>query len=261
MNDETARGKMRRGSFTARRLRQSAVAGLIVAGSLGFTGVAEAKKDGACGTVADTGSKVWKHTEPAVRAAMNASGPFGATAAKAATLIEKGIKVWNKLAGDKSWAKIGPRRMDYGEWNTGTLIGPTERLFISGIPAVNPVQLDFHKLDHDGKVTVVVCKVPEKGKAEELRTFVVDKKTKKGLVKSFTLNKVKGYLVTVALHGNSVGNKLKYKVRAKFIYDDNSTTRTASGGKRTGSSGKVSGKRTPKPKPKPAPKKKTGARR
>lgn len=246
------------------------LAGLLVAASLCWTSAAAAKKEGACSTVADTGSKVWKHTEPLVRSAMNSAGPYGATANKAISLIESGIKVWNKLAGDKSWAKIGPRRMDYGEWNTGTLFGPSERLFISGIPAVNPVQLDFHKLDHDGEVTVVVCKVPEKGKAEELRTFTVNKKTKKGLVKSFTLNKVKGHLVTVALHGKSVSNKLKYKVRVKFLFDDNKTTRSVSGS-RSGSSTRVTAPRKapkvtaprkskPAPKPAPAPKKRTGKR-
>lgn len=187
---------------------------------LSVSTVATAKTTGSCSTVADTGSKVWKHTGPTVRAAMTSSGPFGATAAKALKLVQDGIKVWNKLAGDKSWAKIGPRRMDYGEWNTGTLIGPTERMFISGIPAVNPVKLEFHKLDFDGEVRVVVCKVPEKGKAQELRTFTVNSKTKKGLVKSFTLNQAKGHLITVVLHGKSVAKKLKYKVRAKFIFAD-----------------------------------------
>ena len=55
--------------------------------------------------------------------------------------------------------------MDFDKWNTGTLIGPSERLFLSAIPAVNPVTVKLHKLDFDGKVRVVICRIPEKGAA------------------------------------------------------------------------------------------------
>jgi hypothetical protein len=183
-----------------------------------------------CSTVADVSSKVWNETPGVVKNAIASAGPFGASAMKAAKLIDEGIKIWNKLANDKSWAKVGPRRMDFDEWNTGTLIGPTERMFISGIPAVNPVKIDFHKLDHDGKVHVVVCRVPEKGKPTAIKSFTIKAGAPKGKVKSFTIDDAKGDVITVVLHGKSVAKKLKYKVRAKFVYEDESTTtRTASG--------------------------------
>ncbi len=183
-----------------------------------------------CTTVANVGSKVWKHTPPVVKNAIASSGPFGATAMKALRLIDEGVKLWNKVAKDKSVAKIGPRRMDFGEWNNGKLIGSTERMFISGIPAVNPVQIDFHKLGNDGEVKVVVCQVPEKGRAKAVKSFVVPAGAKKGLVKSLKLNKAKGNVITIVLHGKSVTKSLKYKVRAKMLYEadeDNGTTVTA----------------------------------
>jgi hypothetical protein len=173
-----------------------------------------------CTTVANTSSKVWNKTPGVVKQAIAATGPFGATAIKAVKLIEEGVKIWNKLAKDDSWAKIGPRRLDFDKWHDGTLIGPTERMFISGIPAVNPVQIDFHKLDHDGEVKVVVCKVPEKGKAEVLKSFTVEPKAKKGEIKSFRVDDAKGKIITVVLHGKSVAKKLEYKVRVKMIYEE-----------------------------------------
>lgn len=173
-----------------------------------------------CTTVANTSAKVWDKTPGIVKQAIASSGPFGATVIKAIKLIDEGVKIWNKLAKDDSWARIGPRRMDFDAWHTGTLIGPTERMFISGIPAVNPVKIDFHKLDHDGKVHVVVCKVPEKGKATVVNSFTVEAGAKKGLVKSITIDHAKGKIITVVLHGKSVAKKLEYKVRAKMIYEE-----------------------------------------
>ena len=175
---------------------------------------------GSCTTVANVTSTVWKHAGPTVKQALNTSGPYGATAAKALQLIDEGIKIWNKIVGDQTWAKVGPRRMDFDRWNQGTLIGPTERMFVSSIPAVNPVTVDVNKLDNDGEVKVVVCKVPERGKAEAVSTFTIDKSTKKGQVRSIEIGNAKGHVISVVLHGKSLAKSLKYKVRARFSYDD-----------------------------------------
>ena len=173
-----------------------------------------------CTTAADVGSKVWNETPKIVKDAIAASGPYGSTAMKAAKLIAEGIKIWNKLAKDDSWAKIGPRKLDFNSWHEGKLIGKTERLFVSGIPAVNPVQLDFHKLDNEGEVRVVVCKVPKKGtgKPKVVKAFTVKAGAKKGLVKSVKIEDAKGKVITVALHGKSFSKSLKYKVRGKWLY-------------------------------------------
>jgi hypothetical protein len=218
------------------RSRNILLCTVLTTATIGLTSTdakAGSKDDKAsCATVADVGSKVWKHAGPVVKNAVSSAGPWGATAAKAIQFIEKGIKIWNDIAGDQSWAKIGPRRMDFGSWNTGTLIGPTERMFVSAIPAVNPVTVDFHKLDHDGKVKVVVCKIPEKGGPKVVKSFTVDNKTKVGKVKSIDIDDAKGNIITVVLHGKSVAKKLQYKVRTKMNYDDSrvqdeGTTRTA----------------------------------
>lgn len=197
---------------------------LAVAAIVGFTAVlagstaARADDDGSCTTAADVGSKVWSKAGPMVKGALATSGPFGATVAEVAGFVEKGVKLWNEIAGDTTWAKIGPRRLDFDQWDTGTLIGPTERLFVSSFPATNPVTVDIHKLDNDGEVKVVVCKVPEKGKAVHVRSFTIDKDTKVGLVKSIDVDGAKGHLITIALHGKSVAKSLQYKVRAKMSY-------------------------------------------
>ncbi len=204
---------------------------------------ARAEDKGSCTTVANVGSKVWSKTPGFVKTAIAKAGPFGATAMEAMKMIDEGIKIWNKLAGDKTWAKIGPRRLDFGEWNTGTIFGSTERMFISGIPAVNPVEIDFHKLDHEGRVKVVVCKVPEKGKPKAVKSFEVEANAPKGKVKTVRIDSAKGNVITVVLHGKSVTNKLQYKVRARMIHPDDADATTVVTGERDGGKTTVSGQR------------------
>lgn len=202
------------------QLRHIALAALVVGLTVFLFAErpALASDDGSCTTAADAGSKVWKVAGPMVKGALTSAGPFGATAAEAAGFIEKGIKLWNQIAGDDTWAKIGPRRLDFDKWEEGTLVGATERLFVSSFPATNPVTIDFHKLDNEGEVKVVMCKVPEQGKAVHVKTFTVDKDTKVGLVHSVDVQGGKGHIITVALHGKSVAKSLNYKVRAKLSY-------------------------------------------
>ncbi len=191
-----------------------------LAGAYAFATPDSAKAADSCTTVANVSSKVWKKTPGVVKTAISKSGPFGATAMETIKLIDEGIKIWNKLAGDKSFLKVGPRALTFEEWNKGTVFGSTERMFISTIPAVNPVEIDFHKLDHDGKLKVVVCKVPEKGKPTAVKSFEVAPGAPKGKVKTVRINDAKGYVITVVLHGKSVTNKLQYKVRARMIHPE-----------------------------------------
>lgn len=211
------------------RIRPLALGFGLLAGAWVFAAPSSAHAADSCKTVADVSGKVWNETPGVVKTAIAKSGPFGATAIQALKLIDEGVKIWNKLSGDKNWKKIGPRRMDFEAWNKGTLLGPTERMFVSGIPAVNPVEIDFHKLDHAGKVKVVVCKVPKKGKAVAVKSFEVAPDAPNGKVKTVRINGAKGHVITVVLHGKSATNKLKYKVRARMIHpeDDDATTVTA----------------------------------
>ncbi|MEM6994440.1 MAG: hypothetical protein AAF721_28250 [Myxococcota bacterium] len=178
-----------------------------------------------CKTVADVSSKVWKATPPSVKTAIASTGPFGATAIKALKFMDEGIKIWNKLTKDSSW-KIGPIGYSFGEWKQGRLIGSTERMFVSRIPAVNPVEVAFHKLGNDGKVKVVICQVPEHGPAKAVKSFTVQPGAKKGLIKKVTLNKAKGNIITVVLHGKSVTKSLQYKVRAKMLFEEDEPSGT-----------------------------------
>ncbi len=208
------------------RIRPFALGFGLLTGGYVFATPSAAHAADSCKTVADVSSKVWKETPGVVKTAIAKSGPFGASAMQALKMIDQGVKIWNKLAGDKSWAKIGPRRMDFEKWNKGTLLGPTERMFISGIPAVNPVEVDFHKLDHAGKVKVVICKVPKKGKAVAVKSFEVAPDARKGKIKTVRIDDAKGHIITVVLHGKSATNKLQYKVRARMIHAEDEDAKT-----------------------------------
>lgn len=178
-----------------------------------------------CTTAANVSSKVWQETPPAVKTAIASAGPWGATAMKTLKFLDDGIKIWNKIAGD-SWAKVGKRRLDFDGWSKGTLIGSTERMFVSPIPAVNPVKIDFHKTDHGGKVKVVICKIPKKGKPKVVKSFFVEPDATPGLIKSVQIDDAKGHVISVVLHGKSFSNKLGYKFRAKMIYEDDPEAKT-----------------------------------
>ncbi len=176
------------------------------------------KKKGSCTSAAEVTSDVWKYSGPIVTKTLSAAGPHGATAAQIMKATDKGIQAWNKLVGKQSWATIGPRRLDFNKWARGRVVGATERVFISSIPAFKKVELDFHKLDGKGEIRVVVCK-KAKGKkfgAKQVAAFTVGPRTKKGKVRTVTIKGAKEHVIKVVLHGKKLLKGVQYKVRARM---------------------------------------------
>ena len=179
--------------------------------------VAKKKKSkGSCASAAQVTSDVWKYGGPIVTEALKAAGPAGVTVSEALKAAAKGVKAWNKLVGKKSWATIGPRQLSFGKWQKGRVVGTTERVFISPIPALRPVTVEFHKLEGKGEVRVVVCTKSKGKKAKRVKAFKVGAKTAKGKVQAIKIKNAKEQVIKVVIHGKKMLKSIRYKVRAKM---------------------------------------------
>ncbi|WP_026231848.1 hypothetical protein [Neolewinella persica] len=120
----------------------------------------------------------------------------------------------------RSWATIGPRRLDFGSYDEGTIVSTGGRMYISAVPSnKNTLTIDIKELDGKGKVSYVVCKVDRNGRYTNLKTGWINEinsqKSNKRETRSHTLTNVQGYLITVHFDGKSVGNTFQYKVRVQ----------------------------------------------
>ena len=120
----------------------------------------------------------------------------------------------------RSWAKIGPRRLDFGKYNEGRIVSTGGRMYISAVPSnKTSLTIDIKELDGKGKVSYVVCKVDRNGRYTKLKTGWINEinsqKSNKRETRRHTLTNVQGYLITVHVDGKSVGNTFQYKVRVQ----------------------------------------------
>jgi hypothetical protein len=133
-------------------------------------------------------------------------------------MLQNMISFWNDSAND-SWAKIGPRRLDFGERKKGTLVGTFERIFISPMPMVkDKVTVQVRKRDGKGKASVTVCKVDAKGRTHELwDTLFEPGKNNIGREKTKTLTGVGGNFLQIHLDGKSVSREFAYSLKVEPV--------------------------------------------
>jgi hypothetical protein len=156
---------------------------------------------GNCGSVASVTSDLWDK--------------YGGLASNLpyAEKVDEMIKFWNSMAGN-SWAKIGPRRLDFGKNLNGSVVGPTSRVFIAETPSnKDKVEVKIDKLDGKAKTSITVCSVDKAGRKTKLWDFTADNGNYTKTWKK-TVSGVKDGIVTVNIVGHSATNKFKYTVRA-----------------------------------------------
>ena len=158
---------------------------------------------GDCGSVTSVTSDLWNKYEEYLRDNL----PYAKT-------VDKMVKFWNSMAGN-SWAKIGPRRLEYGKNLKGTVVGPTDRVFIAETPADKKhAEITIKKLDGKAKTSITVCKVGSDGKPQKVWDFTAENgKGTKTWTK--TVKGMKDKILTVHIKGHSATNKFKYTVNAK----------------------------------------------
>jgi hypothetical protein len=156
---------------------------------------------GDCGSVTSVTADLWEEFHD-----LAANLPY---ASKVAAMIS----FWNKAVGDGRW-KIGPRRLVYSTSHSGTVIGPTDRVFVAETPSdKDSVEIKLSKTDGKAKTSVTVCKVDSAGNQVKLWDFTSDigNDTK---TYTKTLSGMKDRILTVHLHGHSLGNTFEYSLRA-----------------------------------------------
>ncbi|HKR04709.1 MAG TPA: hypothetical protein VJY62_08725 [Bacteroidia bacterium] len=148
-----------------------------------------------------------------------------ATVKKTEEIAKKLITFWNKMAGN-SWAKLGHRSLSLGTSETGTILGPGDRTFVTPSPLTSDtVQLILDETDGKGETDVDICLVSSKGKCTKVKSYSFNDtaagKRGHGKVEPKIENALGKYLV-VTLNGKSVTNKFEYKITLKKV-----TTATA----------------------------------
>lgn len=133
-------------------------------------------------------------------------------------LTEQMVTYWNGRK--NSWSTIGPRRLNFGQYEHGRLVSTGGRMYISCVPSnKNTMTVDISELDGKGKTSFVVCKVDRRGNYTQLRNGWFndssDRKKKTNEKRSFTISGVQGHLISIHFDGKSVGNTFQYKVRVR----------------------------------------------
>ncbi len=135
-------------------------------------------------------------------------------ASKYAAAVEKMVKYFNENAGNSRW-KIGPRRIDWGAVQTGTVISTASRVFISAAPIdKDSVTVKVKKVDGRAQADIIICKVDEKGtlvKLAQVEFAEGDDNIGQEITK--TVTGVKGHLVQVRIDADSVVKKFEYQVK------------------------------------------------
>src|ERR1044071_5977080 len=128
--------------------------------------------------------------------------------------IEKMVTLFNDLA-DNGPATLGPRRIEFGNPQTGVLVGPMDRTFVSVYPLdKDSVTFRVKKIEGDSKVEGVICKINTQGTVTNLAVFETGDNDPDGKEYVKTVTGVSNHLVQIRLNGKSAVKKFRYQFRA-----------------------------------------------
>lgn len=133
-------------------------------------------------------------------------------------VCEDMISAWNSLVGTASFATLGPRMLNPGTEYAGTIIGPTERTFITHIPChFDRGRVRLSEKDGKAKTEINIWLTDPNGHCTEVGNYLLneDNTEQKDVFQTIdrTFSGAMGKFVIVHLDGKSVTNKFKYTVR------------------------------------------------
>ena len=133
---------------------------------------------------------------------------------KYAKAVEDMVKWFNIMANNGRWT-IGPRRIEFGNTQTGSLVSTASRVFISPAPVdKDSVTFKVKKLDGKAKAQIIICKVTENGDFINLFEGEFDKGDDNvGQEITKTVTGVKGHLIQIRIDADSVVKKFEYQLR------------------------------------------------
>lgn len=132
--------------------------------------------------------------------------------------FKNGVKrikdAWNWISSNSS-ANIGPRYLEMDGGNEqGTVMGQTQRTFVTPPSFNNTVKVTLNKYDGRAETKVLICSHGDDGITRTLKEYTFEN-NKNGQTKVFTLTGVRGKIISIAIKNKSVGNKFKYRINAK----------------------------------------------
>ncbi|MEM8887616.1 MAG: hypothetical protein AAGD28_06485 [Bacteroidota bacterium] len=130
-----------------------------------------------------------------------------------AALVRDAVSSWNNYARNR-WATIGPRHLALNNRQaTGTILGQTNRTFVTVPARGNSVTITLRKTDGRAKTGVTICTQTKNGTRRTVHSYTFNNGnyTK---TKTFTINNAKGKVISINMRNYSVGNKFKYTVKA-----------------------------------------------
>ncbi|MEZ5428722.1 MAG: hypothetical protein R2747_20925 [Pyrinomonadaceae bacterium] len=133
---------------------------------------------------------------------------------KYAKAAEEMVKFFNSNANNGRWT-IGPRRIDWGKNQTGSVVSTFSRVFVSAAPVdKDSITVRVKKIGGKAQATVIICKVDEKGKFVNLAEIDFPKgDANKGQELTKTVSGVKGHLVQVRIDADSAVRKFEYQLK------------------------------------------------
>lgn len=138
---------------------------------------------------------------------------------KVEEIVDDMISGWNSLVGTSSFATLGPRMLDPGTEYAGTLIGPTERTFVTQTPChFERGRVRLSERDGKAKTAIEIWLTDPDGHCTEVGNYLLneDNTEKKDEIHQTidkTFSGAIGKFVIVHLKGYSVLDKFKYTVR------------------------------------------------
>jgi len=134
-------------------------------------------------------------------------------AQKYAEAAELMVKFFNEQANNSRWT-IGPRKIEWGKPQSGSVVSTFSRVFISAAPVdKDSITVKVKKIDGKAQADIIICKVDEKGNFVKLAQFEFGKgDNNEGLEITKTVSGVKGHLVQVRIDADSVVNKFEYRL-------------------------------------------------
>jgi hypothetical protein len=128
------------------------------------------------------------------------------------------MQSWNELVGNSS-LKLGPRDMEWNTPQTGNLVAPADRRFVSQLIEEGKGATITVKKTGDGRASceVYICAVDIDTQAEtSLGSFTFDDNAKPGEVqsKSFSAAQVGKKVIVVRLNGKGLASRFPYEFKA-----------------------------------------------
>lgn len=149
-----------------------------------------------------------------------------ATTTAASQLPDKIVGFWNSITGSDTWATIGPRKLLVGRTQSGNLVAPFDRKFVTPAPVrlagseydgTRPLTLTLKELDGRARVTARVCTVTPYNHYDRLLAFSVNETPEERQDQSqhivYSLNNVRWQYLIVYLDGaGRPGQNFKYEL-------------------------------------------------